>query len=92
VDTASSLVTLPGDEYDLIYRLPPQPERYELFLESRGYYLEWMREEWLSEQSLASAAQVLFDPPGALRSLAPGFKRQEGEMERRFWNSRYVRQ
>jgi hypothetical protein len=92
VDTTSSLVTLPGDEYDLIYRLPPQPERYELFLESRGYYLEWMREEWLSEQSLASAAQVLFDPPGALRSLAPGFKRQEGEMERRFWNSRYVRQ
>jgi hypothetical protein len=91
VDTAASLITLPGDEYDLIYQLPTHPERYEVFLESRGYYLEWMRQEWLAEQSLASAAQVLLDPTGALRTLAPGFKRQEAEMERRFWSSRYVR-
>jgi hypothetical protein len=91
VDTAKSLVTLPGDAYDLIYRLPAHPEQYELFLESRGYYLEWMRREWLAEENLALAAQVLFDPAGALRTLAPAFKRQEPEMERLFWNSRYVR-
>ena len=91
VDTAASLVTLPGDEYDLVYRLPVHPERYEIFLESRGYYLEWMRQEWLAEQSLPSAAHIFLDPTGALKSLAPGFKRQEREMERRFWNSRYVR-
>jgi hypothetical protein len=91
VDTSESLVTLPGDEYDLHYRLPARPEQYELFLESRGYYLEWMRQEWLAEENLGSAAQILFDPAGALRALAPAFKRQEPEMERRFWNSRYVR-
>ena len=91
VDTAASLVTFPGDEYDLIYGLPTHPERYEVFLESRGYYLEWIRQEWLAEQSLASAARILLDPTGALRTLAPEFKRQEGEMERRFWDSRYVR-
>lgn len=91
VDTAASLVTFPGDAYDLIYRLPAHPERYEVFLESRGYYLEWIRQEWLAEQSLASAARILLDPTGALRTLAPEFKRQEGEMERRFWDSRYVR-
>ncbi len=91
VDTGASLVTLPGDEYDLVYRLPVQPEQYELFLESRGYYLEWMRREWLAEENLESAAQILFDPAGALRTLAPGFKRHEPEMEKRFWNSRYVR-
>jgi hypothetical protein len=91
VDTGKSLVTLPGDGYDLIYQLPPHPERYELFLESRGYYLEWMRQEWLAEENLASAAQILLDPAGALRTLAPSFKRQEPEMEKRFWNSRYVR-
>jgi hypothetical protein len=91
VDTSTSLVTLPGDEYDLVYQLPVQPEQYELFLESRGYYLEWMRREWLAEENLESAAQILFDPAGALRTLAPAFKRQEPEMEKRFWSSRYVR-
>jgi hypothetical protein len=91
VDTSASLVTLPGDAYDLVYRLPAQPEQYELFLQSRGYYLEWMRREWLAEENLGSAAQILFDPAAALRTLAPAFKRQEPEMESRFWNSRYVR-
>jgi hypothetical protein len=90
VDTGKALVTLPGDEYDLRYRLPPHPEQYELFLESRGYYLEWMRREWLADENLALAAQILLDPAGALRTLAPTFKRQEPEMERLFWNSRYV--
>jgi hypothetical protein len=89
-DSGKALVTLPGDVYDLIYLLPPHPERYELFLESRGYYLEWMRQEWLAEENLALAARILLDPARALQMLAPGFKRQEPEMERRFWNSRYV--
>ena len=43
-DSALVLATLPGDVYQLTYRLPPHPERYEIFLEARGYYLEWMRE------------------------------------------------
>jgi hypothetical protein len=91
VDTGASLVTLPGDEYDLIYRLPAEPAQYELFLESRGYYLEWMRREWLAEEDLGAAARILFDPAAALRALAPVFKRHEADMEERFWNSRYVR-
>jgi hypothetical protein len=92
VDTSKSLVTLPGDTYDLGYQLPPHPERYELFLESRGYYLEWMRREWLAEENLALAAQIFLDPASAVRALAPAFKRREPELERLFWNSRYVRQ
>jgi hypothetical protein len=90
-DSAAALVTLPGDAYDLVYRLPARPQEYELFLESRGYYLEWMRREWLAEENLDAAAQILFDPAAALRTLAPAFKRAEPELERRFWNSRYVR-
>jgi hypothetical protein len=90
VDTGTALVTLPGDSYDLHYRLPPH-QQYELFLESRGYYLEWMRREWLAEENLALAAQILFDPAAAVRALAPAFKRREPELERLFWNSRYVR-
>ena len=91
VDRSRSLITMPGDAYELIYRLPDLPDRYELFLESRGYYLEWMRREWLAEENMALAARMLLDPAGALRALAPAYKRQEAEMEALFWNSRYVR-
>jgi hypothetical protein len=90
-DTARALVTLPGDEYTLVYRLPQDFARRELFLEARGYYLEWLREEWLAEEDLARAAALFTNPTGAMRVLAPAFKRREAEMEAAFWRSRYVR-
>ena len=90
-DPSRSLTTMPGDEYTLVYRLPEHPQRYELFLESRGYYLEWMREEWMAEENPTRAAMLLLDPAGAMKLLAPEFKRREAEMETAFWGSRYVR-
>lgn len=89
LDAATTLVTLPGDAYDVAYLLPPQPERYELFLESRGYYLEWMRQEWLAEENPWLALRMLADPAGMLRVLAPAYKRGEAGMEEIFWGSRY---
>ncbi len=56
------LVTLPGDEYTLVFKLPTGSERYALFLESQGYYLEWIRAEWLNEEDPAAAAMMLLDP------------------------------
>jgi hypothetical protein len=90
-NSARRLVTLPGDEYTLVYELPADFARRELFLEARGYYLEWMREEWLAEESPARAARLFLDPAGAMRELAPVFKRLEPEMESTFWRSKYVR-
>jgi len=90
LDSASVLTTFPGDEYTFVYRLPKDFSRYELFLESRGYYLEWMREEWLKEENPARAAMMFLDPQGALRALAPQFKKLEAEMEKTFWSSRYA--
>jgi len=90
-ESVRPLVTLPGDAYDLAYRLPMDFARYELFLTARGYYLEWMRREWLAEENRLLAARVLLDPAGTLRALAPAYQRQEPEIERLFWNSRYVR-
>jgi hypothetical protein len=90
-DPEGTLVTLPRDEYEIEYRLPPEPEGYELFLEARGYYLEWMRSEWLAEEDPLRAAQVVLNPSQALRDLAPAFKAREPYMENLFWNSRYVR-
>ncbi|PYQ27780.1 MAG: hypothetical protein DMF57_18075, partial [Acidobacteria bacterium] len=62
----------------------------ELFLESRGYYLEWMREEWMHEESRVRATMMFLMPHLALRVLAPEFKKIEPQMESRFWNSRYA--
>ncbi|HET9707434.1 MAG TPA: hypothetical protein VFP39_03930 [Gemmatimonadales bacterium] len=84
------LTTFPGDAYDIVYRLPPSPARYELFLESRGYYLEWLRREWLPEADPVKAARMAFDPAGMLRELAPQFKAVEPNLEHLFWSSRYV--
>jgi len=85
------LVTLPGDEYLLDYHLPADPASLELFVETRGYYLEWMRREWLADQSATVFRGLLLDPAGALTRLAPAYKNQEAAMEAAFWASRYVK-
>ncbi len=90
-DSAQTLVTYPGDTYELIYRLPGMAEHYELFMKSRGYYLEWIRDEWIKEEDPNKAAGMFFDPRGSLKALAPVFKAMEPDMERQFWNSKYVR-
>ena len=90
LDTAQYLVTYPGDEYELIYELPQDGVCYELFLQSTGYYLEWIRDEWVAEQDLGKAAQLLMDPSQALRDLAPQYKARETELEDMFWSSRYA--
>lgn len=90
LDSARALTTFPGDALTLWYRLPPDPGSWELFLDSRGYYLEWMREAWLREENAVRAAQMFLDPAGALRHLARPFSRAEPTLEAAFWRSRYV--
>ncbi len=91
LDPNRVLTTMRGDEYRLHYRLPQDFERDELFLEARGYYLEWMRDEWLAEEDPARAIRMLLDPARALHELAPEFAHGEAERERVFWGSRYAR-
>lgn len=85
-DPNGTLVTYPEDAYDLTFDLPPGD--WELFLRSRGWYVEWIREQWLPEQDPTQVAAVIADPPGALRRLAPEYKRIEDDVERVFWESR----
>ena len=85
----SHLVTHPGDAYRLVFRLPPSEAPLELFLESEGYYYEWMRQEWLADEDPRMAALVLADPAEALRRLAPVYKAHEPELEQSFWASRF---
>jgi len=89
-DPDRHLMTVSGDAYQLWFTLP-EGDEYELFLDSRGYYYEWMREEWLAEEDPSLAASVLLQPDEALRRMAPGFKEIEPEMDRLFWSSRFRR-
>jgi hypothetical protein len=91
LDSTKHLITFPGDSYTLKYVMPTECADYELFLESRGYYLEWIRKEWIEEQNPYLFAQMFRDPENALKRLAPEFKRVEPNMEDCFWRSRYAK-
>ena len=88
-DSLNQLVTLPGDRYTLKFQLPKSAPSYELFLESRGYYLEWIRKEWTEEENPYLLSELWFNPRSLLKRLAPQFKKVEKEIEDCFWNSRY---
>jgi hypothetical protein len=89
LDGERHLVTHPGDSYRLTFRLPPGDGPFDLFLESQGFYYEWMRSEWLAEQDPRMAALALANPAEALRRLAPAYKAEEPFLERAFWASRF---
>ena len=91
LDRRRHLITLPGDEYRLSFSLPPLAADGELFLETEGYYYEWMREEWLREEDPAMVALIVARPEEALRRLARAFKAHEAGAEQAFWGSRFGR-
>jgi hypothetical protein len=88
-DGERHLVTLPGDEYRLFFPDAGLPKATALFLESEGYYYEWMRREWMQEEDPAMLALVVQRPEEALRRLALPWKAREARAEDTFWNSRF---
>ncbi len=85
-----TLVTFPGDQISLQYELPDDYASYDLFLDTQGYYLEWMRETWVAEENYDKVFELLFNPNKYLKDLAPQFKKIEAEMEESFWRSKYA--
>ncbi len=88
-DSTRTLTTLPGDVYTLQYQLPDQ-DNYTLFLDSKGYYIEWMRPQWMQKSEPEKISELLFETEQALKRLAPVYKDFEPEMRQIFWNSRYA--
>lgn len=87
-DTSTFLFTFPGDKYLLSYQLPDNRE-YEYFLDTKGYYIEWMREEWKQEEDMGKLKLMFVFPGIYFRKMAKDFKKAEPLMEDSFWNSRY---
>jgi len=82
------LISMPGSEYKFNFTLPNQHTDYELFLYSKGYYLEWMREHWIKDKDLLKLKEMVYNPKKYLKEEAKNYKRYETAMEQEFWNSK----
>ncbi|PKL86166.1 MAG: hypothetical protein CVV22_04555 [Ignavibacteriae bacterium HGW-Ignavibacteriae-1] len=82
------LISMPGSEYKFNFTLPNDNTDYELFLYSKGYYLEWMREHWLKDKDMLKLKQMVDNPRKYLRDEAKSYKLYETTMEQEFWNSK----
>lgn len=87
-DSTKYLLSMPGSEYKFNFKLPNANNDYELFLYSKGYYLEWMREHWLKDKDLLKLRQMVERPKKYLRKEAAEYKKYEESIEREFWNSK----
>ncbi len=83
-------VLLPGDSLLLQFSLPDTCMRTSchLFIESRGYYHEWPRYEWLEQQALWKILMLKYFPRLYFMWLAPQYKEVEDSLDYVFWNSK----
>jgi hypothetical protein len=82
------LITNPGDSYRFMYEIPRKgsTERT-LFIQSHGYYTEWVRGGWL--QTDASAYRFnLYDTQSTLAELTTRWLAGRTVIEESFFNSR----
>jgi hypothetical protein len=82
------IISMPGDEFLFDFEMPQAGQDYELFLSSTGYYLEWMRSEWIKDKDLWELRSMLKNPAQYLRDQASYYKTYESQIEADFWNSR----
>lgn len=87
-DPENYLISFPGNEYTFTFELPENDTDYELFLYSKGYYLEWMRNNWLKDKNLFKLNLLLKNPEKYYRKEARKYKEYENTMEEVFWSSR----
>jgi hypothetical protein len=88
VSQSEYLISMPGSEYKIFFDLPIKNSNYELFLYSKGYYIEWMRTEWLKDKNLLKLKQMIDNPKKYLKVETKPYKNFEEKMEEIFWNSK----
>jgi len=82
------LISMPGSEYKFNFELPNDNTNYDLFLYTKGYYLEWMRDHWIKDKDLLKLYQMINIPKKYLKDEAKNYKKYETNMEQEFWNSK----
>jgi len=86
------IVSMPGDEYYFSYLIPSckHYEKYQVFLDTRGYYIEWMRDSWLKEKNLYALKKMMDNPKAWLNEETSNYKIYEAKMEKQFWDSKWT--
>jgi hypothetical protein len=88
---AHKLCTLPGDVHAVAFERPVGRSRqWQLFLGADGYYLEWMRREWLQHTDADRLRAMLLGRDAEWRALTKEYKAMEEEMDAVFWNSQWT--
>lgn len=90
-DDDKYVVSFPGDVYDFQFDLPDisANQEYELFLSTKGYYLEWIRQAWIKDKQPEKLKKMLLNDKKTWRDLAQEYKSIEMDMESVFWNSKF---
>ena len=94
VDKNQCELSMPGDEYKLQYSLPEIKNKdydYQVFLDAKGYYIEWMRASWLKDKDLLALKSMLENPVKWLNGETSNYKKYEREMEKQFWESKWTK-
>lgn len=87
-DDSQYLVTNPGDSYLLNYKISkPLDAEVTLFIESKGYYYEWIRGNWIRERN-TNYTFNLFDVQGTLSKLVDSWIENKEILEEEFFNTR----
>lgn len=82
------LISYPGEVRRITFGALPEGEhRWQLFIGSDGYYLEWMRPEWLRNTDPGRLRAMLLGNETEWRALAREYKAMERSMDEVFWNS-----
>ncbi|MGH8286485.1 MAG: hypothetical protein ACRETT_12055, partial [Steroidobacteraceae bacterium] len=84
-------VTRPGEHYKVEFALGPRPDagrERTLFIASRGYYIEWVRGEWVRDRG-SLATNERFEPgDAAIMKTARRWIEEKPQLERQFFESR----
>lgn len=87
-DDSQYLVTNQGDSYLINYKVSePLDEEISLFIESKGYYYEWIRGNWIRERNTDYTFN-LFDVQGTLSKLVDSWIENKEILEEEFFNAR----
>jgi len=84
------LVTEPSDAYHFFYRAREvgDDEAISFFIQSEGYYTEWLRGKWVREKSFPNFTFDLFDFANTFRQLAESWLGSKKLMEETFDKTR----
>jgi hypothetical protein len=87
-DDEQFLVTNPGESFQLTYEIAPQSNRETtVFLQSNGYYTEWLRGQWLTTRPTAYRFDLTHIDQ-AVRRLRESWLADKALLEEKFFQTR----